>query len=74
MTQPDTAAAALATSIANAVVVRPGDTLIIGLSGPGTADNVREIAEGIQRGIPATVKVCVLDGVQALAVVRNTTG
>lgn len=49
-------------------VVRPGDTLIIGLAG---ADNVADVAKAMQATMePLGINVVVLDNVQQIVVAR----
>lgn len=55
-------------------VARPGDVLIVGLATPTPRGTVEKISEGLRRGLPDTIKICVIDNVGGFQVVRNEGG
>lgn len=58
------------THACQAAVVRPGDTLIVGLSGSFTAERTQELANRLKERLPEGVEVGVMDNVQQFLVVR----
>jgi hypothetical protein len=64
----DEALQALA-SAAGAVVVQPGDILIIGLTKSPGAEAISTIAKTLREEVPDTVRICVIDSVAGIAVV-----
>jgi hypothetical protein len=56
----------------NAVTVRPGDTLVVAFTRQLTTEESTDVAGKIAAGLPASIYVMVIDGVQALAVIKGS--
>lgn len=57
--------------LSGAVVVQSGDTLVVAFSQRLTMTDADQAAAMISEALPESIKVLVIDGVQALAVIRG---
>lgn len=57
-------------SATTAAVVRPGDTLIIGLAGPVDQETIASAAAAMKERLP-DIEICLINQVAALAVVAK---